>query len=143
MTTIAYKDGVIAYDSRTSAGSIITNDNADKHYERDSVHFFMCGTLADYESFFAAFCGEKPEAEPDASCIAVVEGKAYVCGYGSDKGVWKSPIDMTQSYAIGSGSEFAWAAMDMGASAAEAIAVAMKRDTGTGGTIRTYEIAKQ
>lgn len=142
MTTIAYKDGIVAYDSRTSAGSIITNDNSEKHYERDGVHFFMCGSLCDYEAFFAAFNGVKPEYVPDVSCLAVVDGKVYVCAYDSDKGVWKSPIDMSQSYAIGSGSEFAWAAMDCGASAAQAIRIAMKRDTGTGGTIREFEIPK-
>lgn len=142
MTTIAYKDGVIAYDSRTSAGSVITNDNAEKHYERDGIHFFMCGSLCDYDAFFSVFSGAKTDYSPDVSCLAVIDGRVYVCSHDSEKGVWKSPIDMAQSYAIGSGSEFAWGAMDCGATAAQAIRIAMKRDSGTGGQIRTFEIGK-
>lgn len=143
MTTIAYKDGIVAYDSRTSAGSVITNDNADKHYERNGVHFFMCGTLADYEAFFAAFEGAKPEIDPDVNCLALIDGKAFICGYEAGKGVWRSPIDMAQSYAIGSGSEFAWGAMDCGASAYQAIEIAAKRDAGTGGKIRVYQVSAE
>lgn len=140
MTTIAYKDGVIAYDSRTTAGDVITNDHSDKHHEHNGVHFFMCGTLADYDAFFAAFEGEKRDSALQVSCLALVNGKLFVCGYESESGVWKSPIDMTQSYAIGSGSQFAWGAMDCGASAAQAVRVAMKRDTCTGGAVRIFQI---
>ena len=30
MTTIAYKDGVIAYDSRTTRGTVISDDDCEK-----------------------------------------------------------------------------------------------------------------
>lgn len=140
MTTIAYKNGVIAYDSRTTAGSIITNDNADKRIERNGDNFFMCGKLADYEAFFAAMDGVKQDSVPEVSCLAVIGGKVYVCSCDESSGFWKSPIDMNFSYAIGSGSEFAWGAMDCGATAEQAVRVAMKRDSGSGGTVRTFEI---
>lgn len=43
-------------------------------------------------------------------------------------------------FAIGSGRDFALAAMDMGATAKEAVEMAAKRDVYTGGTIRTVII---
>ncbi|MNI98876.1 hypothetical protein D3C73_1578140 [compost metagenome] len=43
-------------------------------------------------------------------------------------------------YAIGSGTPYAFAAMDMGASAEKAVEMAARRDTSTGGTIRTLRI---
>ena len=35
MTTIAYKDGVIAYDSRLIRDDLIMSDDYDKHLEQD------------------------------------------------------------------------------------------------------------
>ena len=55
-------------------------------------------------------------------------------------GLWKSPILLDRVYAIGSGSPFAFAAMDMGANAYKAVEMAAKRDTSTGGKIRTVII---
>lgn len=49
---------------------------------------------------------------------------------------------MDRPFAIGSGRDFALAAMDMGASAKEAVEAAAKRDVYTGGTIRTLIIDK-
>ena len=44
MTTIAYKDGVIAYDSRVTRGDLITDDDCDKCIERDGVNQYgRCG----------------------------------------------------------------------------------------------------
>jgi hypothetical protein len=42
--------------------------------------------------------------------------------------------------AIGTGTDHAITAMDCGLSAREAVKMAMKRDTGTGGRIRTYKV---
>lgn len=47
-------------------------------------------------------------------------------------------VELTYSYAVGSGSPYATAAMDFGCSAVGAIEYAMKRDSSTGGTIRTW-----
>ncbi|MOA55862.1 hypothetical protein D3C78_1797360 [compost metagenome] len=48
---------------------------------------------------------------------------------------------MDQPYAIGSGLAYALGAMDMGADAERAVQAAAKRDTATGGRIRTLRIA--
>ena len=56
----------------------------------------------------------------------------------SEGRLFKYQVD--HQYAIGSGSNNAITAMDMGATAAEAVEMAKKRDTGTGGLVRTLVI---
>ena len=43
-------------------------------------------------------------------------------------------------YAIGSGADHAFTAMDCGCSAKEAVQMAVKRDTCTGGRIRSFKL---
>jgi len=44
--------------------------------------------------------------------------------------------------AMGSGEEFALAALDHGKTAEDAVAYAATRDSGTGGKIRVFDVAK-
>ena len=44
MTTIAYKDGVIAGDSRVTAENFIVDDEYDKHVIVGDIHFFCSGS---------------------------------------------------------------------------------------------------
>lgn len=140
MTTIAYKDGVIAYDSRVTRGDLITDDDCDKCIERDGVKFFMSGALCDYDALVGAYFGTAPSGKVDASAIVVDGGKLLMVAVDDDTGLWKSPIKPDRPYAIGSGTPYAFAAMDMGASAEKAVEMAARRDTSTGGTIRTLRI---
>lgn len=138
MTTIAYKDGVIASDSRLTSGSTITSDSSNKRYMRHGVSFFMCGHKPDYEPFIDAyFDGRRPKEEVDAEAFVVDGGQVFRAG--AHKGeLWVQPaIDPS---AIGSGSQHALTAMDMGATAAEAVKMAIKRDTGTGGRVRVCTV---
>lgn len=136
MTTIAYKDGVIAYDSRISAGRTIIYDDVDKKREREGVFFFGTGSTSDINDLIGAYFGEEIIGECGASALVVHDGALMIIGYSEGK-VWKSPVRADKPYAIGSGEDHAFTALDMGASAAEAVEMAAKRDTGTGGKIRT------
>lgn len=140
MTTIAYKDGVIAYDSRVTRGDLITDDDCDKCIERDGVRFFLSGALCDYEALVAAYFGVAPSGKVDASAIVLDDGNLMMVAIDDDDGLWKSPIKPDRPYAIGSGTPYAFAAMDMGASAEKAVEMAARRDTSTGGKIRTLRI---
>jgi len=140
MTTIAYKNGVIAYDSRRTCDGRIVTDNADKKRERDGHVFFGCGSTSDILNLIDAFFGAKIEGECDAQVIAVFEGRVTEIIW-SEGRLLKYPVD--HEYAIGSGSDNAITAMDMGATAAEAVEMAMKRDTGTGGKVRRLVIRQQ
>lgn len=140
MTTIAYKDGVIAYDSQISRGDVIVYDDYDKCLIRDGVRFFCAGATADFPALIDAYFGVRPAGPVEVSAM-VLDGDSLMLVAVDDKtGIWKTQIMRDQPYAIGSGMSFAFAAMDMGASAVRAVEAAAKRDTGTGGTIRAFRI---
>ncbi|XAZ48334.1 proteasome subunit beta [Pseudomonas simiae] len=142
MTTIAYKDGLIAYDSQVTRGDIITDDAYEKCIEQKGVKFFCAGPVSDHQRLVDVYFGAKPEGNIDASAL-VVDGESLMhVAVDDTTGLWKTPILQTRVYAIGSGSPFAFAAMDMGAGACKAIEMAAKRDTNTGGTIRTVIIGQ-
>ncbi|MNR66547.1 hypothetical protein D3C85_1900920 [compost metagenome] len=61
-------------------------------------------------------------------------------GHDDDTGIWRQDLDPSNPDAIGSGAMYALAAMDMGASAAEAVRAAMKRDIYSGGKLTTIAI---
>ena len=65
-------------------------------------------------------------------------GKLYLVGVGPNDHFWKFEMSKERHAAVGSGSDHALTAMDMGATAEEAVKMAMKRDVMTGGRIRLY-----
>ena len=142
MTTIAYKDGVIAYDSQVTRGDVITYDDYEKCLERNGVKFFCSGAVSDYQKLVDVYFGAKPEGSIDVSAIVLDGESLMLVAVDSDTGLWKSPIMLDRPYAIGSGTPYAFAAMDMGATAYQAVEMAARRDTSTGGMIRTVAIGE-
>lgn len=140
MTTIAYKDGVIAYDSQVTRGDVITDDDYEKCIEQKGVKFFCTGAVSDHQRLVDVYFGAKPEGNIDATAL-VTDGETLMhIAVDDDTGLWKSPIRLDRVYAIGSGTPYAFAAMDMGGTAYQAVEAAKKRDTSTGGKIRTLTI---
>ncbi|KMN12243.1 proteasome subunit beta [Pseudomonas weihenstephanensis] len=140
MTTIAYKDGVIAYDSRQTRNSAIVSDNAPKCQVVDGVSFFLSGAVCDEKALIAAYFGTASPVPVECSGYVVDGGKLMMVGHDDKTGIWKQELELSNPDAIGSGAAYAVAAMDMGASAEDAVKAAMKRDIYTGGTIRTLII---
>lgn len=142
VTTIAYKGGVIACDGRITSGSLIEDDDREKMIEREGARFFLTGATADYDMLISAYLGERVLPHPVDACSLVFRNGALTCvGVDEDLRVWEAPVPLDKPYAMGSGRTYALTAMDMGATAYQAVEMAAKRDTSTGGTIRTYEIA--
>jgi ATP-dependent protease HslVU (ClpYQ) peptidase subunit len=139
MTTIAYKDGVIAYDGRVTAGGTIVYDDFDKLRERDGVFFLGTGASSEINELVGAYFGEEVVGDCGAEALVVHDGAVTLIGYYEGK-LGKTPLLLDRPYAIGSGTDHAFTALDMGASAYQAIEMAAKRDTGTGGLIRTLTI---
>lgn len=144
MTTITHKDGVIAYDSRMCRGGTITSDSTDKHLELNDAHFFFSGCVCDQLPFMEIYFNKSGNElldikHLDISAFIWVNGLLFH-GLGYTSGVYITPLSMDEPAAIGSGIDHALTAMDMGATAKEAVKWAMKRDTGTGGRIRTFKI---
>lgn len=125
MTTIVYRDGVIAVDSRSTAGGTITNDGRDKSRIENGVLFVTCGTAGDQDEIINAYNGDKFDNTAEIGALISDKGKVYVAGINKDDGFWK--LDITdQYYSIGSGSDHAWTALDLGCTAAEAVKMAIK-----------------
>lgn len=140
MTTIAYKDGVIAYDGRQTRNDRIVSDSAPKCQVVDGVSFFLSGSVCDEKALIAAYFGTASPVPVECSGYVVDGGKLLMVGHEDNTGIWKQELELANPDAIGSGAPYAIAAMDMGASAEDAVRAAMKRDIYTGGTIRTVLI---
>lgn len=140
MTTIAYKDGVIACDTRQVRGGAIVSDDCSKCQVVDGVSFFLAGAVCDEKALIAAYFGTQSAVPVECSGYAVDGGRLLMVGYDDKTGIWKQELDPANPDAIGSGSAYALAAMDMGASAEDAVRAAMKRDIYTGGRVRTMRV---
>lgn len=142
MTTIAYKDGVIAYDSRQTRNDRIVSDNCLKCKVVEGVSFFLSGAVCDEKALIAAYFGTSSLVPVECSGYVVDDGKLMMIGHDDKTGIWRQDLDPSNPDAIGSGAPYAIAAMDMGASAEEAVREAMKRDIYTGGTINKMIISE-
>lgn len=140
MTTIAYKDGVIAYDSRSCQGTLITDDDYEKCIERSGICFWFTGCVSDFEDLIGVYFGADPRQNIDCTALVWDGETLNVCAVSNETGFWKEPVSFMKPYAMGSGCYHAWTALDMGASAVQAVEMAMKRDVSTGGRVRTFKI---
>lgn len=142
MTTIAFKDGVIAYDSRCTQGMNITDDDYSKHHVVEGSHYFMCGAPADHPRFFEADQGGNKRSDTRLEAHGLIwDGKdLWEAGFEDGKEFWKARRELSKHYSLGSGADHAITAMDMGADAKTAVKMAAKRDCGTGGRIRTFKL---
>ncbi|WFU52284.1 hypothetical protein QA639_21485 [Bradyrhizobium pachyrhizi] len=143
MTTIAYRNGIIAADTQAIGGNSVTATNIAKivRRTRDGALCGASGYLAFMQAFHRWFLsGEKgrvPTFHDGDRAFVVRKGK---------------PIEMFESVgsydyepdyvAIGSGMEFALGAMHAGAGAADAVAAAVTHDPGTGGEVMVLRHGK-
>jgi len=139
MTTIAYHENIIAVDSRATTNGVITDDNSNKIIKKNGVVFIVSGALSDFDEIVKAYNGEPYDKNADASAFVDDGGTVYLAGICKDDGFWK--LDITdRSYAIGSGADHAWTALDLECNAVEAVKMAIKRNIYTGGKIRTHKV---
>lgn len=138
MTVIAYKNGIIAYDSRITSGNLIESDKHNKMQVYNGCRFFFSGSRCDEESFIDAWFGNH-SINIEITAF-VLDDRNILYRSAIDTGLWKEPVIMNRCKAIGSGSNFATAAMDFGKSAKEAVKYAMTRDSSCGGVVRSFKI---
>ena len=140
MTTLAYHKptNTIAYDSRTTAGSMIVSDKSQKAHKVGDITFIMCGSRSDEEALINSHLNGGQRIHLDCNALVIDKGLVYKIGQTEDDGLWSNIL--TDSFSLGSGSEWAIAAMDHGKNAREAVKYAMTRDTGTGGRVRVINI---
>ena len=132
MTTITWDGKTLAADSRVTAGGSLVAETAVKIKKIDNKLVGAAGVPAQCEEFFEFVkSGEKPEQLPEDFQGVIVYKNKRIEYYDSNY----SCTLCKGLFSIGSGEEYAYGAMSAGASAKEAIKIAMKKDLATGGKI--------
>lgn len=138
MTTIAYRDGVIAADTRVTSDSIITG-SVRKVSKNGRVLMGVAGTAAmarELRAWFDEGCqGPLPpnphplDKEWSVWALIATPTDVYIV---QESGICRNTAPY---HAMGSGRELALGAMAHGATAEEAVRAAIKHDTSSGGEI--------
>lgn len=137
MTTIVYRDGVIAADRQAETGGTVTR--CTKLFRLEGFVIGVSGNLAVGIAFKRWFEGDQDGDCPldDSTDALVMNTQTGVCEH------WETPgigIPVEDDFvAIGSGAELAYGAMEMGADAKKAIKVASKWDSSTGNGIQAVK----
>jgi ATP-dependent HslUV protease subunit HslV len=141
VTTIAYRDGVMAAEGRsTLSGTILTDHSLKIVKLSDGALFALAGEDA-YVAPLLAYLEEEdaelPTADNSPFTAVLVEVDGTIKVY---EGVGDFSPAETDFIAIGSGSAYAYGALDIGATAEEAVRVATKRDPQSGGSIQVERL---
>ena len=139
MTTIAYKNGIVATDSQVSVGDTILTLQEDKCRQRpDGVTFWLCGSDTEIDEAIEAWPDGRVSEDNRAAGFATAAGALHgvACSDGRCM-TWVHRQGVAWAY--GTGAEFAIGAMDAGANAELAVNIAMKRDVYTGGYVNACE----
>lgn len=161
MTTVAYKDGVLAADSQATLGMSVRHQapvqkiytpEADEYWEVAGKRVVAFGFAGDYTKlpFLIDVLREglthltkfPADSEVDMAAILVLETRdSYMLSAYVSRGRQELKVyPLAPPMAIGSGEMFAMAAMGIGHSAHDAVQAAMKHDIGTGGDIVVFEV---
>jgi ATP-dependent HslUV protease subunit HslV len=139
MTTVAYRDGVMAADSSCWEGS--TNAHSVRKVWKIRKCLIGCsGNMSDIHAFVrwikdGAIEEEYPRMKQLAAIVATSDGK--VCSFESGS---FHPIPVVGKYcSVGSGADVALGAMHHGATAVEAIRAARHHNEATKGRIITVK----
>ncbi len=137
MTTIAYRDGIMAGDGRetmckTDESHMVMTDDCVKVFRlKDGRLFGGSQGSEDIYRLHAALQAGTPPPKLDCINALLVDTKRKMWMY--EGHMWQ-PVP-GRYYAVGSGAVFAMAAMDAGATAVEAVRIGIKRDPFSGGRI--------
>jgi len=144
MTTIVYdhKNRQIAVDSRATNGGVIVSDQDQKWFYIESELWFMCGAVCDKQLLINSFKDGDSTYDlkqiPDANAFLVRDGEVFMRGVTESGESWTQ--ELSSSRCLGSGGNFALAAMDFGKSAKDAIEYAKTRDCYTGGKVHVFNL---
>ena len=128
MTTVVYRDGVLAADTLVTADGIKVGHKS-KLVRLKRSH--LIGFAGDIK-YYTKFLEREPEDNltGEFSVIEVIDGRVLTYSGDNLPEQIEAPF-----YAIGSGWEIAMGALAMGATAEEAIKITMEYDINTGGEV--------
>jgi len=140
MTTVVYdhNNGLIAVDSLATAGSIIKSSTYDKTIRNELGLWIFSGHVSDVESMTKLNHHDKSDVYLDCASFLIVKESVFVVSMGKDCYCIHSKITFNEG--LGSGQEFAQAALDFGKTAREAVEYAITKDIYTGGKVRVFNL---
>ncbi len=140
MTTLVFRDGVLAADSRCTNNDWIAS-GAIRKVRRlaDGTLLGFCGTLPDVSRLAEALEAGKDDLPEIDGKVVVIRPSGAIRVY-EDKG-WFD-LDPAPFHAWGSGMPPALGALHMGASAEQAVRIACLVDSGSGGPVRSVRLGK-
>lgn len=151
MTTVCFKDGIMSADTRAYSGDKHPIGNKNKLYRLANGTLVGCsssavGEPARFARWLSMFgddldCATVESDEPHGVQALVVQPDGSVF-YWQDGTSFTGPLE-ADFYAIGSGEQYAYGAMMMGASAQEAVEVAIAVDQWTGGTATIMRLKEE
>jgi ATP-dependent protease HslVU (ClpYQ) peptidase subunit len=144
-TIVMDKQGLIAYDSRVTAGNHICTDSANKLIRSNGINYFICGREADEPLLIRAFENGAEEDYPDnvnVSAIIVQGSTVYTAGINNIEGYYCQTETIGDIVVAGSGGDYAAGALHAGCNAKEAVKIAIKCDNNSGGRVRTFQVPK-
>lgn len=137
MTTVCFDGETLASDSRMHGDKEYYQDNCKKIFKVGASYIGIAGDVSEGLLFLRwrkDMTKEKPELTDAFDALEIKDGIAYQW----DK--YLILLELGKTAAIGSGCQFAIAAMECGKTAKEAIEVAKKFDSGTGGKVKAVKI---
>lgn len=147
MTTIAYKDGIIATDTLVTRGGFIQSNNFDKltlEYLSDGT--FVCyafsGNVSDVNKA-RYYIRQGDLVDKIFDCLSVIkiyktkDGEIIIAE--AEDNLFFEPVS-NEPIALGSGLAIALTAMDLGCNSVEAVRQAIERDVYTGGDIKYIDL---
>lgn len=140
MTTIVYdyKNNRIAVDSRCTRDNVITSDVFDKTIRKDGEIWIITGALSDYETISNLKHNDKVEVRPECSALLIKDKKVFSVIVANDG--YCSHYELKNNYSMGTGEDFALAALDFGLCAEEAIEYVKTKDVYTGGKVHVFNV---
>lgn len=136
MTTIAYRNGILAADSMATRGGSIMPERSQKVFRlRDGRLFGWCGEAGLGVRARMHFDDPKkhdPVVTTDGGALVIgLDGSIWTYEHGALVAAPGAPF-----YALGSGRGEAYGALAMGATARQAVAIAARFDNCTGGPVQ-------
>lgn len=140
MTSIAYRDSILAADTQVSFGDMRLPERVKKvHRLPDGALFAGSGTYSFIEQLRLAIVKQHPMPETKKVDALMVRPDGTVHVYENCMWTKASPAPY---YAIGSGAPYALAAMWCGLGAKKAIECAMAHDVHTGGEVVSVRLRR-
>lgn len=145
MTTIVYRAGILAADSRAYSGDKTPiGTKAKIHSLEDGTIYGVSTNNVGGDRIIGDWvkggCKEPGDVKPDSFSMLLIDPLGQVF-FANDNMSLSGPLT-GEYFAIGTGREYALAAMFLGASAEDAVNVAKEFDVWSGGPVMTLEKLK-